>query len=52
MPVIPVGKVQTKFDACNVPVAFIWTGSVPHVITSKPALAIGFLSILITTSSE
>ena len=52
IPVIPVGNVHTKFDAYNVPEAFICTGFVPHVITSKPAFAIGFLSIMITTSSE
>ncbi len=52
VPVIPDGKDHTKFDAYNVPVAFICTGFVPQVITSVPAFAIGFLSIKITTSSE
>ena len=52
VPVIPAGALQTKFVAYWVPVALIWIGLVPQVITSKPAFAIGFLSILIITSSE
>ena len=50
LPVIPVGKVQTKLVAFKVPVAFNWTVLFPQVTASKPALAIGLLSIIITTS--
>ena len=52
IPVIPDGKVQSKLLAYKVPVALIWIGFVPHVITSKPASAIGFLSIFISKSCE
>ena len=50
-PVIPDGKVQTKESAFKVPLASIVTESVPQVVTSSPASAIGVASILMVICS-